>query len=173
MPVTDETNGVYMKSLITFAEMFSKKFICPGAMKNDILHKVEYTDDKNLLYPQLLQTNGTAFTIALGELGKYKNLHWSFQNEWRYTLLFFPLNLNQSLEHLPNAAQIMGNKIRLGLEKQPFPYYDMTIDDSAYQDMEITLSPRISLGNRLIVDALREKYNPSASVNESSLLGLL
>lgn len=67
----------------------------------------------------------------------------------------------------------MGNKILHGLEKQPFPFYDMILDDDAYKEMEITLSPKISAGNRLIVESLIEKYNPTATIKDSSLIGLL
>ncbi len=57
-------------------------------------------------------------------------------------------------------SQIMANKMKLGLEKQPFPHYDMHISDEAFEDMEITLSPRISGGSRIIVQSLIEKFNP-------------
>lgn len=172
-PVTDNSNGNIFKSLIPMAEMFAKGFICPGAMNNNILHQVEYTSDINKLYPKLITTDGDSFHIALGELGKYKNTHWAFQNEWRYILLFFPLNLNQPVEKSATEAQIMGNKILQGLERQPFPHYDLTIDDTAYTQMEITLSPKISAGNRIIIESLIEKYNPSAIIKNSSLVGLI
>ena len=172
-PVTDNTNGTPLKSLIPFADMFRRKFIAAGATPENILHKVEYSSDHEKLYPQLVHVDGDKFSIALGTLGKYKNTHWAFQNEWRYILLLFPLDLNQPVETLSQAAQIMGNKILQGLEKQPFPFYDMIIDDATYCEMEITLSPRISEGNRIIVENLVKGYNPSAIVKDSSLIGLI
>ena len=172
-PVTDNTNGTPLKSLIPFADMFRRKFIAAGATPENILHKVEYSSDHEKLYPQLVHVDGDKFSIALGTLGKYKNTHWAFQNEWRYILLLFPLDLNQPVETLSQAAQIMGNKILQGLEKQPFPFYDMIIDDAAYCEMEITLSPKISTGNRIIVENLVKGYNPSAIVKDSSLIGLI
>ena len=93
-PVTDSSGGNYIKSIIPIADMFRKGYICPAAMSKDILFKVEYTAERDKLYPKLLTTNGDSFTIALGELGKYKNTHWAFQKEWRYILIFLPLNLN-------------------------------------------------------------------------------
>ncbi len=69
--------------------------------------------------------------------------------------------------------QIIANKMKLGLEKQPFPHYDMQISDEAFSNMEITLSPRISAGSRIIVEDLLEKYNPSAEPKESNLVGLI
>ena len=70
-------------------------------------------------------------------------------------------------------AQIMGNKILHGLEKQPFPYYDMTLDNEVFEDMEITMCPQISEGNRIIIRSLVDKYNQKAIVKESSLKGLI
>ena len=106
-------------------------------------------------------------------LGKYKNIHWEFQNEWRYILNILPLDINQPVEQSLQSFQLVANKIKLGLEKQPFPHYDMSISNDAFEDMEITLSPQISGGSRIIVNDLVEKYNPSAVITESSLIGLI
>lgn len=171
--VNDESNGKPLQSIIPIAEMFSKKFMSVQAMTKDLLIKVEYTDDKDKLYPHLLIEEGESFSIALGELGKYKNLHWKFQNEWRYILTILPLNLNQPVDNSFKNFQTVANKIRLGVEKQPFPYYDMHLSDEAFSDMEITLSPHISAGSQVIVKSLVEKYNPSATIAESHLIGLI
>lgn len=172
-PVTDNSNGSYLKSIIPIADMLDKGYICPGAMNNDILHKVEYTSDYDKLYPRLVTHEGDKFSIALGSLGIHKNIHWEFQHEWRYILHFYPLNFNQDPGQVTTSAQIMANKLLHGLEKQPFPFYDLQLDDTVFNQMEITLSPKISVGNRLIVKSLIEKYNPSALISESSLLGLI
>lgn len=171
--VTDNSNGTPLKTLIPVADMFRRKYISTGLSPTNILHKVEYSSDSDKLYPKLVNIDGDKFSIALGTLGKYKNTHWSFQNEWRYILLLFPLDLNQPVQTLGDSVQIMGNKLLQGLEKQPFPFYDMTIDDAAYCEMEITLSPKISAGNRIIVENLVEKYNPSATIKDSTLIGLI
>lgn len=172
-PVNDESNGKPLQSIIPITEMFSKGFFSVQAMNKELLIKVEYTDDKEKLYPHLLHQEGEGFSIALGELGKYKNLHWNFQNEWRYILTILPLNLNQPIENSLQNFQLIANKMRLGLEKQPFPYYDMHLSNEAFCEMEITLSPRISAGSKIIVENLVEKYNPSAIINESNLVGLI
>lgn len=172
-PVNDESNGKPLQSIIPIAEMFAKGFFSVQAMTKDLLIKVEYTDDKEKLYPRLLSRKGEGFSIALGELGKYKNLHWQFQNEWRYILTILPLNLNQPVEDSLSNFQLIANKIRLGVEKQPFPYYDMYLSDEAFNEMEITLSPRISAGSKIIAESLVEKYNPSATITESHLVGLI
>ena len=172
-PVNDESNGKPLQSIIPIAEMFAKGFVSIQAMNKNLLIKVEYTDDKEKLYPHLLSENGAHFSIALGELGKYKNLHWKFQNEWRYILTILPLNLNQPVENSLNSFQLTANKMRFGVEKQPFPYYDLCLSDEAFNEMEITLSPRISAGSKIIVESLIEKYNASATIADSLLVGLI
>lgn len=172
-PITDNSHGKPLQTVIPLTEMFSKGFISIQAMNKHLLCKVEYTDDTNKLYPRILKEDGERFSLALGELGKYKNLHWKFQSEWRYILNILPLDLNQPVEKSMLESQIMANKMKLGLEKQPFPYYDMYISDEAFEDMEVTLSPRISGGSKIIVQSLVEKYNPSAKLTESSLVGLI
>lgn len=171
--VTDNSSGKPFQTTIPLAEMFSKGFISIQAVNNQLLSKVEYTDDTEKLYPCILKEEGEGFSLALGKLGKYKNLHWAFQREWRYILNILPLDLNQPVKKSMIDSQIMANKLKLGIEKQPFPHYDLVISDEAFEDMEITLSPRISGGSRIIVQTLLEKYNPSATLSESSLVGLI
>lgn len=118
--VKDSSNETTSQSIITLAEMFSKGFYTIQAMDKSILYKVEYTDNRDKLYPQLLKKEGEGFSIALGTLGKHKNLHWAFQREWRYILNVLPLNLNQPVENSFLDFQNVANKIRLGLENNLF-----------------------------------------------------
>lgn len=173
LPVKDESNGEELRSLILIAEMIQKGFVSAQALNRNILYKVEYTDDEEKLYPHLVSEKDDGYSIAMGKLGKYKNLHWSFQNEWRYILSIIPFNMGSSSENLVAEFQATANKMRMGTAQQPFPYYDMHLTDDAFSDMEITLSPRISAGSKVIIDSLVEKYNPSARVRESSLTGLI
>ena len=171
--VIDNTNGQPVPSYIPFTEMWEKGFYCVQAMNEIVPHRVEYTQDENKLYPSILNTNGEQFSISLGEMGRYKNLHWEFQKEWRYILQILPLNLNQAPEMLEPSFQLVANRILHGVEKQAFPYYDMKIDDTAFSSMEITVSPRLSPGNWVILESLIDKYNPSAQINKSTLQDLL
>ena len=97
-PVTDESNAKPLQSLIPLTEMFQKGFFSIQAMNRQLLFKVEYTDDAKKLYPRILKEEGEHFNLAIGALGRYKNLHWDFQKEWRYILNILPLNLNQPVE---------------------------------------------------------------------------
>lgn len=160
-----------IKSIIPIKDIIDKSFFSVQALNlESLLCEVEYTSDNNKLYPYILEDNGKQFKLALQKMGRYKNLHWSFQKEWRYILNFIPLNLKSlSLD----AFSRMANDIRLGQAKQPFPYYDMVIDNTAFSKMEITLSPCISAGSRTIVEAITKEYNPTATIFDSKLKGLI
>ena len=160
-----------IKSIIPLKELLEKGFFSVQARNLDsLLCEVQYTTDNEKLYPHLLQDNGEQFSIALQKLGRYKNVHWEFQKEWRYILNFIPLDLKKiSYIHFTQMA----NDIRIGQAKQPFAYYDMVIDDSAFSDMKITLSPRISVGSRTIVETLIQKFNPAAKMTDSILKDLI
>lgn len=171
--VDDKTNGAYMKSLITGAEMIEKGFIVPGLVKQEnILYKVEYTTDIDLLYPQVKFEDEKGTTLKFDKLGKYKNEGWKFQKEWRYILPFYPLDIS-NMETVNEKAQRMMERMIAGIETLPFTYYDIKIDTMAFSEMEIMLSPKLSVANRLIVNDLIEKYNPNATVIESEYKGLI
>lgn len=125
------------------------------------------------MYPHLLDCDFNSASIEIGLLGKYKNLHWQFQKEWRYILSIMPLNILSSPEICYFDFKKLFQDLCLGGGKQPFPYFDMVISDDAFNEMEIQLSPCISPGNKIIFENLVEKYNCSATIKESSLLGLI
>ena len=67
----------------------------------------------------------------------------------------------------PNAADIVYNAFQAN--RDFLPYYDLEISDEAFFSMEITLSPQFSDGNRIMLDTLCEKYNPTMLISESKL----
>lgn len=175
MPIEDKSNGIPLQTIFPLTEMLSNQFFSPQAMSEKLLTKVEYTNSKEKLYPRLLGDNGNQTFIALGKLGKYKNLHWTFQNEWRYIFTALSLPFNQILNgsFTDSDFQAIADRLISGSEKQPFPHYDMIISNEAFLGMEVTLSPRISAGNRTIVETFMNVYNSSARISCSSLDGLI
>ncbi len=154
-------------------EMICSGYITPQAMAGCLLFPIEYTNDKEKLYPTLLEQNDEQFTIALGKLGKYKNCYWNFQKEWRYLLHILPVNLNQNPECSAREFQTVANRILTGTAKQACQYLDMQIRDDAFRDMRIIMSPRFSEGNQIMLDSIIKDYNPDAKVTKSELLNLI
>ena len=151
-------NGDKIYSIIPLVDMFRKGYCSPQAMARNILFQVEYTNDKNKLYPTLRSINGNNIFVDLGKLGKYKNCY---------------LNFNQPVSKINDDINNIANNIFNDSAKQPFPYYDMVISDKAFSNMIITLSPKMSAGNRTIVQALQKAFNPNAHIEKSALTRLI
>lgn len=102
---------------------------------------------KEYILLQIFNISQQGIEMKSAQLGKYKNTYWEFQNEERYVLRFLPLDVKK-ITSKSNAAQMV---------------YD------AFVSMEITLSPQFTMGNRILHEALIEKYNPNLKVHDSVL----
>lgn len=169
LSINGSSTEAFQQSYIPLRCMLEQHFSCLHAMTPSFLHQVKYTNDHGKLYPNLKLRHDNQILMSPDKLGVYKNEYWSFQREWRYKLICLPVGPDSSIEQF----NIIGSLMAEGIAKQPFSYYDLTLDDNAFSHMEITLSPKISPGYRLIVNSLIEKYNPTAQVHNSSLVGLI
>lgn len=161
-------------SLIPFSEMIKNGYSTPGFLNEQekILFKVEYTDDRNKLYPKILEVDQDQTKLLMGEMGKYKNKHWEFQSEWRYIVPVINIDMLNPDKALHDFSKSI-KKIVRGVEKQPVPFIDLKLTEEAFSNMEVTLSPKISNGNRIIVQNLMKEYNQFGEIKESELLGLV
>lgn len=160
-------------SIIPVQKMLEYKFYTPGLQRQEnILFEVQYTQDKKKLYPKIFSESLEGVELAFGNLGIYKNEGWKFQKEWRYKFLALPLDLSDE-EHMEENLKVMVSDIISGKANLSFSHYDIPILTEAFSQMEIVLSPKMSEGNRLIVNNLVEKYNPTAKVYESVYKGKL
>ena len=50
-----------------------------------------------------------------------------------------------------------------------FETYDLALKDDIFDNMEITLSPAATAGQRVIVESLLKQYAPKAKIRESAL----
>lgn len=140
------------------------------ARDREILHEVEYTNDESLLFPKVINTFGNGGLVAdLNALGVHKTTAWSYQKEWRYILTAVPIGIdsviNGRLDQIVRANDVILDKCDPGIP----PYYDLVISDEAFSSMKIVSSPKMTNGNRVILDALIEKYAPGIKVAESSI----
>lgn len=126
------------------------------------LRKVEYTNDIKLkVFDKVIPTRDNRFNMTgnLNDVGKYKSKDWSFQSEWRYSMILLPhdklgrLNIDVSNEY-KGCLQY---------------YYDVKLRDDAFDDMEIIIGPKTSEGEKLIIKNLCEKYAPNIKLLESSI----
>ena len=86
---------------------------------------------------------------------------------------FMPIDFKASLDDMPRLITDTAEKLLKGTAPPPFRYFDLDIDPQYFEEMEITCSPQMTFGNRVILETLVEKYNPSATIRESELLNLI
>ena len=150
--VTEDISG-----FVTYIDanwMISNGVITPHAFGDDILYRIEYTNELEKLEPQIVSDKEGTTYLCGNAMGKHKNEHWAFQKEWRYLLSAYPWP-----------------PIREGVQPPPLQYIDLQIAPDCYDDMEITWSPRMTAGNRILLETLLEKYNPKAIIKKRQLLG--
>lgn len=140
------------------------------AQNIEMLHEVEYTNDEVLLFPKVISAfeNG-GFEANLNALGVHKTTAWSYQKEWRYILTAVPIGIdsiiNCRIDQLQRANDVILDQCDPGIP----PYYDLVISDEAFSSMKIVSSPKMTPGNRVILDTLIEKYAPDIEVVDSSI----
>ncbi|NMC56171.1 MAG: DUF2971 domain-containing protein [Eubacteriaceae bacterium] len=131
------------------------------------LYKINYVEN--------IDDNKNVFDIPINykleekltHIGRDKRIFWDFQKEWRYILILLPVKFKtDEKKYNQNIADNLFFYF-------PFKYYYLLLNNDTFLKMEIVLSPRISEGNRAIVNLLKEKYNPGMKIIESKLRGNL
>lgn len=167
IPIHIKYNGFYTwqpidklaKTPYTFIDFFAK---------NDILHKVVYTNEKEKLFPSVCENNHNGTSLLFEPLGKCKEISWEYQREWRYIIHVFPRPISWSLEN--EDVQKLFKDLKT-MEKPIVDFIDLTIEDEIFSEMSIIVSPNFSDGNLIILKALIEKYNRGVVIRDSNLRG--
>lgn len=149
-------------------------FIVPASdYDNDLFYrKILYVDDpfeftRDAIQIDNIRGNRGDVKMEMKPFGYYKNMRWEFQKESRFVLYVFPVNIARECSN-PEVSSIVVQSL-LNNKSLPFNYYDMNIKDEALNTMDVTLSPSASEAQKILVQALIDKYRPNARVLESSL----
>lgn len=167
----DRTNRV--DTFLDLSKMMDQGYYSVQAWGGDILQRVTYTNDISKLEPKVATVADGRIHLDTGILGKYKNTHWEFQQEWRYIMTFISMNFKVGMEKMQQMFSLSVSKMVQGKEPPPFRYYDLDIDPTCFVEMEIVCSPQMTVGNKVLLETIVEKYNPSATIRESDLLNLI
>ena len=141
--------------------------------KNDLFYRhVKYVDDiyiftKDAIKITNIQGNRGDLHMEMKPFGYYKNKRWKFQDEVRFVLYSLPMN--PLLEGANSEISSIVVQSLLENKSLPFYYYDMRLKDDVFNNLEITLSPSATEPQRLIVQALIDKYAPNTTLKESAL----
>lgn len=163
-----QENSFISDSLVPKNECFHEQYwIVPFT---EHYHKIIYTDDENLLRPKIFIIEDDNFTVKIGEIGKYKSKIWEFQQEIRFTLFILPTkNIHGIKIHpLDDFQKIYTDGIPVPIEN-----YFIPILDEAFEKMEITLGPKCTLAEEIIVKSLLDKYNKKAKISQNKYMGLI
>lgn len=128
---------------------------------NQLLRKVEYTDEPRKLYPQLYNAYQGQLFGTFDDYGRIKNTSWAWQKEWRYIVGFYRM---RAFKRYSDG--------RLEWYPIPFDYYDLKIDPVKLEELEITTSPVISSDNLRKVKATLNQYAPNTPIKSSVLHSL-
>lgn len=160
-----------------------------GSIVSDmpILCKVEYTEDQNKLFPKIrecndidglmnfintgeIKGNEIKATYSFKELGKYKRTNWTFQKEWRYIINSSPTPIKEQEEN-PTIEMHREFFKRIEDKDYPAPYNKifLEIDDRYLDEMELLIGPKVSEGEKIIIEALLKQYCPNAIIKQSKL----
>ena len=136
---------------------------------DNILTKVEYTNDNKLIYPKIIDTNreneSGKLYLKFDMLVKYKRQHWAFQNEWRFKFNIVPISrLDKEKGNYIKFINHLKDNMNLDID-----CYFLDIDETKLKEMEIIVGPNTTEAEKIIVEALIKKFNPDAKVFDSSL----
>ncbi|PRB02412.1 hypothetical protein CQ046_12690 [Chryseobacterium sp. MYb7] len=166
--VIDIQNSLITNSLVPKTECFNSNYWIIPFSENFL--EVIYTDQDDLLKPQIVKIENENFTIKTGEIGRYKSKIWEFQKEVRFKLFILPTKdlYGNQIHPLNNFQTIIDDKIPC-----PIDNYFIDIRDDAFKNMEVTLGPKCTFSEEIIVEALLEKYNPNAKISKNKFQGLI
>ncbi|QHQ61379.1 hypothetical protein Ana3638_11845 [Anaerocolumna sedimenticola] len=166
-----EVEGVHIKSNNNFLpkEFFeADKYVVYSGNK-EIVKRVIYTDDEELLCPQLIQYDSeTKINLNVKLPGKYKRKEWNFQDEVRYILPVLPVKVKDA--NKKNVNELFINNILKKVDL-PFEYIFLKVKEEYINEIEITKGPKMSDADSEILDLLVKTYCPDAKIYESKFKG--
>lgn len=130
--------------------------------------EVVYTENEDLLHPQIKSKTENGIRVSFEKLGRYKRKYWAFQNEYRYIITTAPWTIDE-FEKVKTVEEHIRIFDRL-LDKDNKQICDeiyLTLSDDAFEGMEILLAPKTSESEYIIVQALLEKYCGNVDVKLS------
>lgn len=152
-----------VKSYIDYYSEYACDFsIAPSC---PILEKIEYTEDETLLKPEVIFKKEGKTGVFLGDLGRCKRKYWEFQQEYRYIIRTAAWGTKEwESVQTPEDNIKLYNRI---LDRNNNCYCNeifLVLEEDAFEDMEILLAPKTSEQEKIIVEALLDKFCPNINV---------
>lgn len=168
-------------SILSFEEMYTDSYCILPVFITDRMFAgpVSYVPDINDIYKKNIEfsiddkNQATLRIHNMPSLPRSKDDYWKFQEEFRFVLLIVP--------SIPVPSNGIGNpefpgKLSshmlssfIGGKSPGIEFFDLRISQDSLNSIEVTLGPRTDRGDRIVVEALIEKYTTSGKVNDSVL----
>lgn len=135
-------------------------------------YKIQYVDDvlsKTKEQAEKLLDEDVNYNMDIGKVGIFKHKRWEFEKESRFILRIIPTSEEISLFDARRFMELIRETFASKLPPH-FETYDLPLKDDIFDNMEITLSPSITAGQRVIVESLINQYAPNAKIKESCLM---
>ena len=174
-----------MQSPIPFDEFWTDDYlILPAFMDdNNFGSNVIYIKDPRALYGDAVdithnRDGSVAIRISnLFDLARSKREVWAFEHEYRFVLFIMPSPPRPNTPEMVNGfwKQFPNHVIsclRSGIGPR-LVSFDVGLAEEVLDNVEVTLGPRCTPGDKLIVEALLAKYTERGSVKESILKGAI
>lgn len=159
----------YVALLITATDL-AKGFFSTQLGAKSLLYRVDYDDDKERLVPRIIRDQNT---LEFGDFGLVKHTGWEFQQEWRYLPPLLPPRQAGDMRTISERLPMIFEGMKSGTLAMPIDHYDLRLDPRALAHIEITCSPEMSAGNRVLFDTIVEKYCPHVTLKPSTLADTL
>lgn len=131
--------------------------------------KVLYTDDESKLLPNIISQSEGGLNIAFGKLGVYKHKQWEFQKEWRYKVIYAPIEVQEFLKNPdPNFSQKVVDKI-FSNEHPTVKYIDYDIDEKYFDTLEVICGAMMDEFDFKDLTIFCRGINPNIKVSRSNL----
>lgn len=159
--------SVKMNSNININEYFKDiKNYQMASLKSINAVDLGYVKGASKMFPKIENMDKTTFIEYSNKVGLYKEDIYNHEKECVYRMFIYPWKLEESKKIMSNSDEI---KDRFNNTVLPFNERFLRIDENKFKDMEIVLGPECSEGEKIIVELLVSKYNPSAIIRESAL----
>ncbi len=138
-------------------EKLNKENKASYVSSNESYFDVIYTDDSSLIYPKCFDTS--TGTLESKNLGVFKKKIWGFQQEVRYGFLLLPFSEEEYNNFLKDKSRANPlNKLSDAKALKAYDYYDVELQDDAFENIEVIMGPRMSKGDKILLEALLERY---------------
>lgn len=127
-------------------------------------NKVHYSNDPVFRKPAIIHPEAGRVNCYTYDLGMVKSSHWSYEDEWRYKISWFPDETNwPDDDYFRNVTADL--KTYPVLTEQIF----VPLDPSALESLSITKGPLMSDADETRLNDIVLKFAPSSKVSDSGI----